>query len=178
VKQSGGYITVDSGLAVGTTFRIYLPRVDEREEVPILKPAPIARAACSGTILLVEDDVAVRSLVEAILSSRGYHVLVADTPAHAIALCCSSTQPIDVLLTDVVMPETSGPELAKQLLASRPTLRVVYMSGYAGDFLAHEGLNAEGVTLLQKPFSATALEEKIRLVLSQNVAAQAQSSSK
>jgi PAS domain S-box-containing protein len=178
VKQSGGYITVDSAVGVGTTFRIYLPRVDEREEVPILKPAPVARAACSGTILLVEDEVAVRGLVDAILSSRGYQVLVADSPAHAVTLCRSSHQPIDVLLTDVVMPETSGPELAKQLLAVRPTLRIVYMSGHAGEFLAEEGVNSEGVTLLQKPFSATALEEKIRMVLSQNVAAQAQSSSR
>ena len=177
VKQSDGYITVDSGLGRGTTFRIYLPRVDEREETPILKPAPVARAACSGTILLVEDEVAVRSLVDAILATRGYQVLVADSPAHAIMLCRSSNQHIDVLLTDVVMPETSGPELAKQLLAFRPNLRVVYMSGYAGEFLAQEGVNSEGVTLLQKPFSATALEEKIRLVLSQNVAAQAQTSS-
>jgi PAS domain S-box-containing protein len=177
VKQSDGYITVDSGLGRGTTFRIYLPRVDEREETPILKPAPVARAACSGTILLVEDEVAVRSLVDAILATRGYQVLVADSPAHAIMLCRSSNQHIDVLLTDVVMPETSGPELAKQLLAFRPNLRVVYMSGYAGEFLAQEGVNSEGVTLLQKPFSATALEEKIRLVLSQNVAARAQTSS-
>ena len=173
VKQSGGYITVDSSLGVGTTFRIYLPRVEEREEAPILKPSPIARAACSGTILLVEDEVAVRSLVEAILSSRGYQVLVADSPAHAVTLCRSSQQPIDVLLTDVVMPEISGPELAKQLLALRPTLRIIYMSGHAGEYLAQEGINSEGVALLQKPFSATVLEEKIRLVLSQSVATQA-----
>jgi len=173
VKQSGGYITVDSSLGVGTTFRIYLPRVEEREEAPILKPSPIARAACSGTILLVEDELAVRSLVEAILSSRGYQVLVADSPAHAVTLCRSSQQPIDVLLTDVVMPEISGPELAKQLLALRPTLRIIYMSGHAGEYLAQEGINSEGVALLQKPFSATVLEEKIRLVLSQSVATQA-----
>jgi len=145
--------------------------------VPILKPAPVARAARSGTILLVEDEEAVRGLVEAILDARGYQVLVADSPAHAITLCRSSNQHIDVLLTDVVMPETSGPELAKQLLAFRPTLRIVYMSGYAGEYLAQEGVNSEGLTLLQKPFSATALEEKIRLVLTQNVAAQAQTSS-
>jgi two-component system, cell cycle sensor histidine kinase and response regulator CckA len=170
VKQSGGYITVDSGLGVGTTFRVYLPRLDEIEELPILKPAPLADAACSGTILLVEDEVAVRNLVEVILSSRGYHVLVADSPEHAQELCRTYRGEIDVLLTDVVMPGTTGPELAKQLLASRRTLKIIYMSGHAGEYLAEEGVNSEGVSLLQKPFTAAALEETIRFILSHGFA--------
>jgi len=170
VKQSGGYITVDSKLGLGTTFRVYLPCVDETEEFPTTEAAPLARAACSGTILLVEDEVAVRCLVEAILSARGYKVLAAESPAHAAAICRGYGQPIDVLLTDVVMPGITGPELAKELLAFRPAIRIVYMSGYAGEYLAEEGVSSEGVTLLPKPFTGSALEEKIRLVLNQHVA--------
>ncbi len=171
VKQSGGYITVDSTLGTGTTFCVYLPRVEESEEAPFLKPAPFVRSACSGTILLVEDEVAVRSLVDAILSSRGYKVLVAESPEDAVALCRRHAQKIDVLLTDVVMPGTTGPELAKQLLALQSTLRIVYMSGHAGEYLDEEGVNLKAVTLLPKPFTATALEEKIRQVLSHHPSA-------
>jgi CheY-like chemotaxis protein len=170
VKQSGGYITVDSDLGQGSTFRIYLPRVNETEEQPPTEAPPLARKAGSGTILLVEDEDAVRSLVETILTSDGYRMLVANSPAQAIEIFRTFAGSIDVLLTDVVMPGTSGPELAENLLALRPELKVIYMSGYAGEHLDQEGVNAEGSSLLQKPFTAAALEEKIRQALGTSIA--------
>ncbi len=170
VKQSGGYITVDSEVGVGTRFKVYLPRVDEVEESQATEAAPAARSTGSGTILLVEDEDAVRSLVEAILTSDGYTVLVAESGDEAVRLCRTFGSAIDILLTDVVMPGISGPELAKSLVALRPALRVVYMSGYAGEYLDDEGVSADGAVLLQKPFTAANLEEKIRQVLHQPVA--------
>jgi two-component system cell cycle sensor histidine kinase/response regulator CckA len=170
VKQSGGYISVDSELARGTTFRVYLPRVDEAEEPQVVEAAPATRKAGSGTILLVEDEDAVRSLVETILASGGYKILVADSPAQAAGICRTYGSQIDVLLTDVVMPDMSGPELAEDLLALRPGLKVLYMSGYAGEYLDEQGVDSDGVALLQKPFTAAALEEKIRQVLNPAVA--------
>lgn len=171
VKQSGGYISVESELDRGTTFRIYLPRVDDPEESSSeSESAPGTRTVGTGTILLVEDEDAVRSLVETILTADGYKILVADSAVHAIKLCRAYEGDIDILLTDVVMPGVSGPELAKTLLSMRPGLKVVYMSGYAGEYLHDEGVNADGVALLQKPFTAAALEEKIRQVLHQPVA--------
>ena len=169
VKQSGGYITVDSKLGEGTIFQIYLPRVDSVEEPQTVEAIPLTRAAGSGTILLVEDEDAVRSLVETILTADGYKILVANSPAQAVEICGAFSGAIDVLLTDVVMPEMSGPELAEELLALRPDLKVIYMSGYAGEHLDEEGVSAEGASLLQKPFTAAALEEKIRQTLSSSV---------
>jgi PAS domain S-box-containing protein len=169
VKQSGGYISVDSKLGEGAIFQIYLPRVSGVAEPQSVEAMPLTRAAGSGTILLVEDEDAVRSLVETILTSDGYKILVADSPAQAVEICRSFLDAIDVLLTDVVMPEMSGPELAEQLLALRPGLKVIYMSGYAGEHLDEEGFAAEGAALLQKPFTAAVLEEKIRQTLSSSV---------
>jgi CheY-like chemotaxis protein len=169
VKQSGGYITVDSKLGEGTIFQIYLPRVDSVEEVPAAEAISQTRAVGSGTILLVEDEDAVRSLVETILTADGYKILVANSPVQAVDICGSFPGTIDVLLTDVVMPEMSGPELAEELLTVRPDLKVIFMSGYAGEHLDEEGVNAEGASLIQKPFTAAALEEKIRQTLSSSV---------
>jgi len=169
VKQSGGYITVDSKLGEGTIFQIYLPRVDSVEEAPAIEAIPLLRAVGSGTILLVEDEDAVRSLVETILTADGYKILVANSPVQAVDICGSFSGVIDVLLTDVIMPEMSGPELAEELLMVRPDLKVIYMSGYAGEHLDEEGVNAEGASLLQKPFTAAALEDKIRQTLRSSV---------
>ena len=170
VKQSGGYISVESELGRGTTFQIYLPRVSEVEDSQTRETASARHKVGSGTILLVEDEEAVRSLVETILTSDGYKILVANSPAHAAEICRTYPAEIDVLLTDVVMPGMSGPELAADLLTLRPGLRVVYMSGYAGEYLDAEGVNAEGVSLLQKPFTGAALAEKIRQILNTPIA--------
>ena len=170
VKQSGGYISVESKIHEGTTFRIYLPRINEIEESRPAEAAPATRAVGSGTILLVEDEDAVRSLVETILTTDGYKILVANSAPQAIEMCRSFSGVIDVLLTDVVMPEMSGPELAEELVSRRPDLKVIYMSGYAGEHLDQEGVHADGALLLQKPFTAAALEEKIRQTLGASVA--------
>lgn len=167
VKQSGGYITVESEIGRGSRFRVYFPRVEGVEESPALEAPGSARSSGTGTILLVEDEAAVRSLVETILTADGYNVLVAESAEDAVQLCHNQGAAIDVLLTDVVMPGVSGPELAKNLLTLQPGLRVIYMSGYAGEYLDGEGMGADRAALLQKPFTAAALEEKIREMLQQ-----------
>jgi len=106
--------------------------------------------------------------VQTILTADGYSVLAAQSPDEAARLCRDYSSPIHILLTDVVMPGVSGPELAKGLLALRPSLKVIYMSGYAGEYLDDEGIH-EGAAMLQKPFTAAALAEKIRSVLQQPV---------
>ncbi len=167
VKQSGGYITVESEIGRGSTFRVYLPRVEGVEESAAAEALGARRSPGTGTILLVEDEAAVRSLVETILTADGYSVLVADSAEEAVQLCRNQGATIDVLLTDVVMPGVSGPELAKTLLTLQPRLRVIYMSGYAGEYLDAEGVGADRAALLQKPFTAAALEQKIREMLHQ-----------
>jgi len=169
VKQSGGYITVDTAVDRGTTFCVYLPRVDEQEESESMLPLSVLHPACSGTVLIVEDELAVRGLVEVILTAHSYKVLTTDSASDAIAICRESAERIDLLLTDVVMPGISGPELAKELVSLRPGLKVIYMSGYAGEHLAEQGVTSEGVTLLQKPFTSSALQEKVRQVLNEPV---------
>jgi two-component system cell cycle sensor histidine kinase/response regulator CckA len=167
VEQSGGYVTVDSTLGEGTTFFVYLPLTRDAEApFPQDHSSSTARIA-AGNILLVEDEPGVRELVQAILAARGYTVVTAVSTNEAVEVCSRPELAIDVLLTDVVMPGTTGPELAKQLLGLRPELKVIYMSGYAGESLAELGFTAEGCALLQKPFTAIALEAKIRQVIAQ-----------
>jgi len=165
VEQSGGHVAVESAPGEGTTFFVYLPLTSEAEDALANDSSRPNSNAARGNILLVEDEPAVRDLVRAILSGRGYRVFVAETAADAIALCEREEINFDILLTDVVMPRTTGPELARQLLGIRPQLKVIYMTGYAGESLEEQGLAAEGCALLQKPFSAAALEARIRQVI-------------
>jgi len=164
VKQSGGYIWVYSEPEQGTTFKVYLPRVDEHAE-----PAEAVRlksAAQKGTetILLVEDDEAVRDLAETVLTSYGYKVIVTQDPEHAETIAQSGIS-IQLVLTDVVMPSMSGRELVRKLTARYPHLRVLYMSGYTDNVIASGGVLEPGLAFLQKPFTPAVLAQKVREVL-------------
>jgi PAS domain S-box-containing protein len=166
VKQSGGYIWVYSEPSKGSTFKVYLPRVEGTAEELPTKRGPFREERGSGTILLVEDEEAVRDLVQSILVGQGYEVIAADSPWQAEEVAGSFSGDIHLLLTDVVMPGTSGRELATKIMARRPNIRVLYMSGYTENVVTSGGLLEEGLTFLQKPFSPSALLHKIRDVLS------------
>lgn len=166
VTQSGGSIRIDSTPGHGTTFTIQLPRTDS-PELSAIGSAGASEESLEGseTILLVEDDDGVRALVTDVLERHGYRVLVAALPSEAIAIAASDAGEIELLLTDVVMPEMSGRELCETLTASRPMLRTLYMSGYTDEELGHRGVLDEGVALIQKPFEPTALAHKLREIL-------------
>ena len=166
IKQSGGYIWVFSEVGEGTTFKIYLPVVGGPAGV-IEKAAPVpatgpAHAAAGRTILLVEDEDSVRQLTTLILERAGHHVHAAQSAKEAVAIFDAHADEIDLLITDVVMPGASGPALLQQLLQRRPTLHVLYMSGYADDALRDQGPIQPQAAFLQKPFSAEQLIRKVR----------------
>jgi PAS domain S-box-containing protein len=166
VKQSGGSIYVYSEPGQGTTFRIYLPAVAQ-EPTAAAAEAPAARPSSSGaeTILLVEDEPAVRGFTRRTLEELGYTVLEAAVGAEALAIAASHAGPIALLVTDVVMPGLQGHQLAAQLTAARPGLRVLYISGFTEKSVIHHGLPDHGVAFLAKPFSVDALGEAVRRVL-------------
>jgi len=166
VKQSGGYIWVYSEPGKGSTFKVYLPRVAEQVEESAPAPVQLEDQRGTETILLVEDEVAVRDLIVTILSQRGYEVIVARHPAHAEEIATKFPHEIHLLLTDVVMPGTSGRELAARIGARRPGIRVLYMSGYTENVITSGGMLEKGLAFLQKPFSPVALSQKVREVLS------------
>jgi PAS domain S-box-containing protein len=165
IKQSGGNVWVYSEVGMGTTFKIYLPRVVAAVEAaqPVAIPSSLPQG--SETILLVEDEESIRSLVRGILRSRGYTVLEAGRPLEALEISRKFDQPIDLLFTDVVMPQMSGREVAEQISAARPNTKVLYMSGYTDQAIAHHGVLNPGVPFLQKPFTPDALAQKVREVL-------------
>ena len=167
VRQHGGHITVSSERDRGTTFRVYLPRTTEpvTEDADASEALPEAPGG-SETVLLVEDDTTVRELVELTLREAGYRVIAARDGQEALHLAEAAGEPIHVLLTDLVLPWMSGPELAAQLLARRPGLRVIYMSGYHRETTADlPGPPGSRAQLLAKPFTAAQLQRKIREVL-------------
>jgi PAS domain S-box-containing protein len=164
VKQSGGYIWVYSEPGRGSTFKVYLPRVAETAET-VLAQAAAEPARGSETVLLVEDEDSVRQLVQELLESVGYEVLTAARPAEALRLAADYAGPLHLLVTDVVMPQMDGPELAQRLRGLRPDVRVLYLSGYSPGIVADRGVLENGGTFLQKPFSAEALETKVRETL-------------
>ena len=165
VKQSGGSISVYSEPGRGTCFKIYLPRVDETPEARQNQSAFVASDRGTETILLVEDDRQVRELAQFILTGCGYSVLEADGPIIGTSLCEQHVGTIHLLLTDVVMPGISGRELAKQIVAQRPDIKVLYMSGYTNNAIVHQGVLDTGTFFLPKPFTPASLAAKVREVL-------------
>jgi hypothetical protein len=163
IQQSDGAIRVESQPGLGSTFRIYLPRVDEPAAAG--DAGPDLAAAGRETVLLVEDEDVVRALEIEVLAARGYHVLAAADAREALALAADREGPIALLVTDVVMPGRSGRELAHEFLRRRPGTPVLYVSGYANDAFVSRGLLEGGSWFLQKPFSPEALAGKVREIL-------------
>lgn len=168
IKQSGGYVLVQSEPGQGTTFRIYLPRVDETAESPSHLAVSETKNSGTETVLLVEDEESVRALVRETLESKGYRVFEAENGEAALRLTARLSRPVDVLITDVVMPGMSGRELSVRLSASCPNTKVLYLSGYTEDAIIHEGVLDPGTAFLQKPFTLQALARKLREVLGES----------
>jgi two-component system cell cycle sensor histidine kinase/response regulator CckA len=164
VKQSQGHIGVWSVPGQGTTFRVYFPRPDRALDVASVR-APPASLNGSETVLLVEDEAGVRRATGAILRRHGYEVLDAQNGGEALLICEKSSAPIRLLLTDVVMPHMSGRELADRLAPLRPKMRVLYMSGYIENAIAHHGVVDAGLAFLPKPIVPELLLRKVRQVL-------------
>jgi PAS domain S-box-containing protein len=166
VKQSGGSIGVYSEPGLGTTFKVYLPQASR--PAPLAMPSASAppSSSCEETILVVEDEESLRSLVARILGGLGYTVLLAATATEALEIVQESESPVDLLLTDVVLPGgMQGNDLARSVLRFWPDLPVLYMSGYARDAIVHAGRLDEGVNYLEKPFTPDSLAAKVREVL-------------
>jgi len=165
VEQSGGGISLDSAPGRGTSIRVYLPATKATAEQPSAEPPPVRDGAGTETVLLVEDNDAVRDLTARALRRRGYAVHEAADAEQAVEWTLTSGITPHLLITDVVMPGLSGPNLAARLLQEHPGLRVLYVSGYPDDSTAVDGNFWSGVTLLQKPFTPAALAERVRLAL-------------
>ena len=167
VKQSGGFIFVDSQPQRGTAFRAYFPRVDGREDAAAAQDSLGLPRADRGqeTILLVEDETNLRRLARQYLETQGYKILEAEDGAAALQIVAGHKGAIDLLLTDVIMPGVNGRELATQITQLLPNIRVLYMSGYTENAIGHDGTLDAGINLLQKPFSLPALKDRVREVL-------------
>ena len=167
VKQSGGSIFVYSEQNRGTTFKIFLPRSDQAVEERREPAGSTAARHGHETILVVEDQPAVRAVVHNVLSRNGYQVLTADDGDDALAIAVAHGEPIDLLITDVVMPGVGARELADRVHRHHPRAAVIYMSGYTHDNVAQRGILEHSVAFLQKPFSPAALLNKVREVLNE-----------
>jgi two-component system, cell cycle sensor histidine kinase and response regulator CckA len=165
VEQSGGTIEVDTAPGMGSSFRIWLPRANVPAELPPAVPAAAAPRMGDETILLVEDETVVRHLVAEILESSGYAVMQAGDGPSALELLRRHSGKLDLLLTDVVMPGMSGPEVAQAVTSMRPGTQVLYTSGYTDSAIGHHGVLEPGIAFLQKPFSADDLTRKVRVLL-------------
>jgi CheY-like chemotaxis protein len=162
VKQSGGGVRVSSEPEQGTTVKVFLPRL-EADETEVIEPQRSVRG--DETILVVEDEDGVRELLWKILTDHGHTVLEARHGRDAVSVAAGYNHPIQLLVTDVVMPEMGGGELVEQLLANRPELRVLYISGYTNDEVMRRGVSHSKAAFIQKPFTAEELMRKVREVL-------------
>jgi len=165
VEQSGGHIWVYSESGRGSTFKLYLPRVEESVEPAARKHAAAPTIRGTETILVAEDDRQVRDLAVAILKACGYLVLVLESGFDAERVCQQHQGGIDLLLTDVVMREMSGPDLAERLKKLRPQTKILFMSGYTDAAIVHHGILDPGIAFLPKPFTPSLLAGKVRQVL-------------
>jgi len=165
IHQSRGHVWVYSELGVGTTFKVYLPRSDEKKASVPPPAIPVSQLGGNEWVLLVEDDAQLRTVSSEILTKYGYRVLEAGTANEALAIGEALAEPIDLLLTDVVMPELSGVELASRVVVCRPEVKVLFMSGYIDDAALRHGLIEPAMLFVQKPFTPSLLLTKVREVL-------------
>jgi two-component system, cell cycle sensor histidine kinase and response regulator CckA len=171
VKQSGGYIWVYSEPDRGTTFKIYLPRVDQPAEATDGENRPKSVQRGTETILLVEDDSQLRQLSSSVLAHCGYKMLVAGSPEEGLAICKANHRDIHLLITDVVMPRMNGRQLAEQIAQVAPNIKVLYISGYTSNAIVHYGVLDPDLWFLPKPFTLSALMAKVREVLDSSAGA-------
>jgi CheY-like chemotaxis protein len=165
IKQNHGEIEVESQPGLGTSFSIYLPKVDEPVSPEVTREIQQRPQRGSETIMVVEDEDGVRKVVVEMLEQQGYHVLTANSGPAALELYTRTTDPVHLLITDVVMPRMSGRELADSLREVRPDLKVLFVSGYTDSAIVHHGVLDPGTHFLQKPFTPDVLAEKVRFVL-------------
>jgi CheY-like chemotaxis protein len=165
VKQSEGYILVYSETGKGTRFKIYFPKLREKAETLVLSHEEPEPPRGSETILVVEDDKTLREITVKLLQDGGYRVVEAKDAEDAVRIMAASQPEIDLLLTDVIMPDTSGPELARQAKEDHPKLRLMFMSGYSGDLVGRQGVLIEETSFLEKPFTRRSLLVKVYAAL-------------
>jgi two-component system cell cycle sensor histidine kinase/response regulator CckA len=165
VKQNEGFLNVYSEPGQGSTFKVYLPRAAGVEAAEGVEAEAAAPRGGTETVLVVEDEGAILELARESLEELGYRVLTASSPQEAMRRCEEQAGEIHLLITDVVMPQMNGRELAERLRALRPGLKCLYMSGYTADVIANRGVLEQGVSFIGKPFSLAVLAEKVREVL-------------
>jgi two-component system cell cycle sensor histidine kinase/response regulator CckA len=165
MQQNAGWIDVNSELGAGTSFSLHFPRIDHRAIVPVGLPTSLREAHGGETVLLVEDQEAVREFLRAVLEDSGYKVVEAGNGAEALIVAAGRSDEIQLLITDVIMPGINGRELAERLSLERPNLKTIFMSGYLADVIAHSGVLDRDVAFLQKPVTPETLAAKVRDVL-------------
>jgi len=170
VKRAGGAIDLETKRGAGTTFRIYFPRVLSPSLTPMDGTPVVRPKQGSETVLLVEDEDMVRKVVRRTLTGQGYKVVEASNGKEALALALEDPSRISVVLTDVMMPQMGGPELARQLWAKFPDLKIMFLSGYAPDTMSPDSAVPPGAILIEKPFAIEKLVTKVREVLDGDIA--------
>jgi two-component system, cell cycle sensor histidine kinase and response regulator CckA len=171
VNQSGGAVFVESTIGKGTTFTIYLPRAEGPVAPPRAQAPRLETSQHRETILVIEDEEMVRELVCTVLSEQGYTILCTGNGHEGLRMAREHEGPIDLLVSDVIMPQITGPEIARELLAARPKTKVLYISGYSDADISEDGVLSPSVQLLGKPFAPDALSRRVREVLDDGIAA-------